>query len=522
MEKLAHGQTDHQQQAESAGLPSFDCDVLVVGLGPTGDTLAALAKLHGLSVIAIDRERAVYPLPRAAVFDHEIMRIFQMVGVSERIAPLCRVPTRYQFLTSKREVLLDFPVEPTGPFGWSETYALHQPAVEQVLRDRLHELNVDVHYETEFDSITPEAGGVAVSMRSMTTGDLRTIRARYLVGCDGASSKVRTSLDITLSDYGFDEPWLVLDTIIDEASDLPLVCEQLCDPLRPATHLAMSGNRFRWEFMIKPGESPADFLHEHRIRELVAPWGVAERISIERKAVYRFHGLVANQWRSGAVFLAGDAAHQMPPFAGQGMCSGIRDAANLAWKLAAVIRGEAAESILESYQTEREPHVRTIIETAIAMGRIVCLLDPEAAASRDADMLARRRSGVQDVSVRYPDLKGGLLTDTACAGVLFPQPIASGARLDDILGRDAVLIGRDLPRIPSTVKLLDLAGPTVNPFRESLTAWLAASGAQAVLVRPDRHIFGIGAPLDLLDRWKAALTQLPQQDLHPTPGIRAC
>jgi 3-(3-hydroxy-phenyl)propionate hydroxylase len=485
---------------------NFDCDLLVVGLGPVGDVLAALATLRGLRVIAIDREHGVFPLPRAAVFDHEVMRIFQMVGISARVAPLCRVPERYQFLTADRQVLLDFAVGSDGPFGWAESYVLHQPAVEGALRERLLELRVDIRTGCSFESLEQDPSGVNVRVRPVDGNGAYTLRARYMVGCDGGASPVRESLAIGLDDYQFDEPWLVLDTIIDEPGDLPLVCEQICDPQRPTTHLVMSGNRFRWEFMIKPGETPADFLEERRIRELLAPWKCADRIRIERKAVYRFHGLVAKQWRSGRVLLAGDAAHQMPPFAGQGMCSGIRDSANLAWKLAAVLREAADESILDSYQIEREPHVRAIIDTAIQMGRIVCLLDPQAAAGRNAQMLARRQSGAQDVSVRYPDLQTGpLLSDSPLAGSLFPQPVIDGVHFDEALGQKATLIGRHLSGIPSEVHLIDLAVDDPTPFTPVLEAWLQSMNAESVLIRPDRHVFGTGSPGDLLAKWNFAL-----------------
>jgi 3-(3-hydroxy-phenyl)propionate hydroxylase len=479
----------------------FDCDVLVVGLGPVGGALAALATVHGLSVTVIDKSPTLFPLPRAAVFDHEIMRIFQMVGVAERIEPVCRAPERYQFLTAAGEVLLDFPNAAIGPFGWAETYALHQPAVEQVLRDRLNELGVRIELGASFEGLSQDKAGATVDVRD--DAGARQIRARYVVGCDGSWSPVREALGIKLDDYKFDEPWLVLDTIIEEPGDLPIVCQQICDPRRPVTHMAMSGKRFRWEFMLKPGESPEEMLKEERIRELIAPWDCADRMEIERKAVYRFHALVAEQWRDGRVLLAGDAAHQMPPFAGQGMCSGIRDAANLAWKIAAVVRGEAGEDVLDSYQVEREPHVRAIISTAIAMGEVVCILDENAAAGRNREMLARKAAGAQDVSVSYPDLVGGYLTDSSFAGALFPQPVATdGSRLDAVLGLSPILISRSAVSEPgSSLRTLSLDAPALGKFTDFLSAWLEKAGAEAVLIRPDRHIFGTGDATHLQSLW---------------------
>lgn len=485
---------------------SFDCDLLVVGLGPAGDALAALASIQGLSVIAIDQAPNLFPLPRAAVFDHEIMRIFQMIGVADRIRPLCCVPDRYQFVTADGDVLLDFPVAPVGLFGWAETYALHQPAVEQVLRDRLGELDVDVRLGVSFQSCAQDAEGVDIVVKDDRGS--RSIRARYVVGCDGSWSPVRESLGIRLDDYQFDEPWLVLDTIVEDPGDLPIVCQQICDPKRPVTYMAMSGKRFRWEFMLKPGESAEEMLADSKIRELLEPWNCADRIQIERKAVYRFHGLVAERWREGRVLIAGDAAHQMPPFAGQGMCSGIRDAANLAWKLAAIVKRDASDTILDSYQEEREPHVRAIIGTAIAMGKVVCMLDEQAAAGRNQEMLARKAAGAQDVSIAYPDLTGGVLTETPGAGALFPQPLSGqGLRLDEALGHGPVLIGRGLPFSSGPdVRLLDLDAGDLAPFAEVISNWLDERGAAAVLIRPDRHVFGTGTADDMLSGWQAAVS----------------
>jgi 3-(3-hydroxy-phenyl)propionate hydroxylase len=219
--------------------------------------------------------------------------------------------------------------------------------------------------------------------------------------------------------------------------------------------------------------------------------------------VYRFHGLVAERWRVGRVLIAGDAAHQMPPFAGQGMCSGIRDAANLAWKLALVVRGEAVSAILDTYQQEREPHVRAIIETAIAMGKVVCMLDPVAAAARNEQMLARKRSGAQDVSVQYPDLRDGMLLPSARAGSLFPQPQSpEGHRLDEVLGIEAVIIGRGIsPGARAGLRFVPPEDESLRPFRPMIDAWLSAAQAPAVLIRPDKHVFGTGAPEHLAEAW---------------------
>jgi 3-(3-hydroxy-phenyl)propionate hydroxylase len=206
------------------------------------------------------------------------------------------------------------------------------------------------------------------------------------------------------------------------------------------------------------------------IAGLLAPWKLGDGVRLERKAVYRFHGLVAERWREGRVLLVGDAAHQMPPFAGQGMCSGIRDAGNLAWKLAAVLQREAGEGLLDSYQAEREPHVRAIIETAIAMGKVICLTDADAARARDAGMRAQRAAGASDISIKYPDLTGGCLDTSSGAGALFPQVKAHGQRSDELFGSGFALIGRGFTLDPATnsaVQLFDLADMSLHAIAPS-------------------------------------------------------
>lgn len=484
---------------------AYDADVLVAGLGPTGDVLAALLSQAGLSVIAVEREADLYPAPRAAVFDHEIMRTFQAVGVAGAILEACRVPDRYQFVTAKDEVLLDFEIAEHMPTsGWAETYVLHQPAVERALRGRLGPLGVDVRLSTRVGAVT-DAGGGVTSQLTGSAGEY-AVRTRWVVACDGASSPIREQAGITLFDYDFNEPWLVIDATTDDPGDLPQRLMQICDPQRPVTYLKMCGNRYRWEFMIKPGEDPAEISSDAGIRDLLAPWNCFDRLTLERRAVYRFHGLVAQDWRCGRILIAGDAAHQMPPFAGQGMCAGVRDAANLAWKLAMVVRGEAAETLLDTYQAEREGHVRAVIETAVAMGRVVCILDEAAAAQRDAGMLARKASGERDIALAFPPLQGGMLTELPGAGALFPQAVADEERLDDWLGPGAWLIGRDLvaPEIAG-LRALSLGDPLLEPFSEAVSTWLSDLGAEAVLVRPDRHVFGAGAPAVLVEQWRSML-----------------
>jgi 3-(3-hydroxy-phenyl)propionate hydroxylase len=371
----------------------------------------------------------------------------------------------------------------------------HQPALEHALRGLLTASPLaDVRLGWAFEGLTVGADHVDVALRS-ADGTPRSVKARWLVGCDGAASPVRKALGVELDDYGFDEPWLVIDAVVRDGSAIPDLNLQICDPARPTTCVLMGPGRHRWEFMLKPGERPDDVLDDALIGRWLAPWGGPSALSIDRKAVYRFHGLVARSWRKSRVFLAGDAAHQMPPFLGQGMCSGLRDANNLAWKLAAVLHGEAGEALLDTYQTEREPNVRSIVEQAIAMGRIVCTTDPGVAAQRDAGMLAQREAGG---GPRPPGAiplltQGCVLAGSPGAGTLFPQPWAEGTRLDDRLGEGPAVISRQ-----TLGDLGALAAP--------VGAWLDRHGAEAVLVRPDRFVFGTGTPAGLWQAWTSRLS----------------
>jgi len=495
---------------------TLDCDVLIVGLGPVGAVLAGLLADAGITTIAIDKDVEVYPLPRAVHFDQEIMRLFQRMGIAEAVLAHTRVTEAYEFRDRNGQVLMGFGgLAKPGPSGWSSSYMFHQPGLENALRAKLAaSAKAEVRLARRFESLAQHkdhVGAVIVGPEGPST-----IKARYLVGCDGASSGVRETMGCELDDYAFDEPWLVVDALTPDSGGLPDINLQICDPARPTTCVLSGPGRHRWEFMLLPGETPEQVIEDDFIRPLIAKWDGADAIKIERKAVYHFHGLVAKTWRDRRVLLAGDSCHQMPPFAGQGMCSGLRDAANLAWKLAAVIRGEAREALLDTYQTEREPHVRGYIELAIGMGRTVCALDPAVADARDAQMLAQRQADAAPPPLPPPPSLGPgcSLAGDAFAGRQFPQPWAEvdGRRigLDDVLGGGAVLLhtGAETPKA-SGLSAIGLEDDRVAPFREPIAKWLADHHAQAVLLRPDRYIFGVGAPAVLACAYASALGPTP-------------
>lgn len=451
-------------------------DVAVVGCGPVGATLAALLARHGHRVVVYDRDPEVHALPRAAHLDHEIMRILQAIGCADDCTRDMRENVGMDFVDAERELLLRFQSPGAGPSGWPSSLLFHQPSFDRRLRQAA-------------------AGAGAELVLGAEITALDQLDARWIVGCDGARSFVRRALGLALDDLGFEEPWLVVDLVFPdgEPPGLPERAVQVCDPARPHTLVPMPPPRFRFEFMLLPGEDPEEVQRPERVRELLAPWIDPSCAEVERGAVYTFHGLVARQWRAGPVLLAGDAAHQMPPFLGQGMCSGLRDAANLAWKLDLVLRGLAPEALLDTYQAEREPHVRRIVEAAVGFGRMICTLDAAEAAARDA---ALRADGPQ-VRTEAPSLPGELVpqgrVDVGDRRTRFDDAFGAGWRLVtrepipadpwfEAIGGRVVVLGRDFDDVDGTYRGL-----------------LDRCGSAAVLQRPDFGSFGAGDPGALLD-----------------------
>lgn len=477
-------------------MTDFDCDVLIAGGGPTGVTLAVLLARRGVKVIVAEKEADIYPLPRAAHIDHECMRILQEAGVADEVMATSRRVARYDFLNAKGDVLLRIGgADSIGPGGWPVANMIHQPSVEAALRRSLATLtNAELHSRWELKTFAN--GKEDVTAHIATPMGERTVRARYLIGADGARSPVRDASGIAFDDLNFEEPWLVVDVFVDDYSRLPTDNLQICDPERPTTCVLMGEGRHRWEFMIKPGETAEQVSDDAFIEKLLEPWNVKGAVQVERKAVYTFRARVAEKWRKGRILLAGDAAHQTPPFAGQGMCAGLRDAANLAWKLAAVIQEETSDRLLDSYQPERQPHVRATIDMAIMMGRMVCTTSKWSAVLRDMKLkLARMLGKLPESPPSYPPIsQGAILIGTAAAGSYFPQFVAEdGSLLDDLIGTGPCLISR-----------ADLEDCRMQPFRVQLAGWFEKSNAEAVYVRPDHYVFGTGGPVKLRESWSAA------------------
>ncbi|WP_020191360.1 bifunctional 3-(3-hydroxy-phenyl)propionate/3-hydroxycinnamic acid hydroxylase [Pseudomonas putida] len=345
-----------------------EIDVLVVGYGPVGATIAALLGRYGVSTLVLDKAHEVMLMPRAIALDNEALRILQLAGLAEDAFAKIVIP----------QVKMHSPV--LGQFGRADTQGcidghpklvtFYQPDLEHAMRDQVSRLkSVTSLGGFELESLVHEAEYVVATVRDQA-GQAHTVRSRYLVGADGASSKVRALIDQEFEGQTYAEDWLIVDVKNRHASAIDHV-EFICDPQRPTPHMPAPGGRERWEFMLRPGESREALESEQSIARLIAPWIDPKELEIERKAVYRFHARCCKRFSKGRVFLAGDAAHITPPFVGQGLVAGLRDVANLAWKLAWVLRGHAAPAILDTYDVERRPHAQAMINLAKLMGRLV-------------------------------------------------------------------------------------------------------------------------------------------------------
>lgn len=469
----------------------FDTDVAVIGYGPTGAMLANLLGARGWRVDVFERAPGVFHQPRAVHFDAEIMRLFQQAGLDGAIEPAITPVRGMHLFNTAGEMIFQYQAgEGPGPLGWPDGYMFYQPDLERALRAGAARYpSVTVHLEHEVRRVAAN-GDAAVLDVSDAAGRTRTVAARFAAGCCGARSITRAAIPSGLFDYGFEQPWLVLDIVVAADPGLPGVTVQYCEPERPCTYVVMPGARRRFEIMLVPGDTPESMLSPARIAELLSRWIEPASYEVERAAIYAFHCLVAERWRGGPLLIAGDAAHQMPPFLGQGMCSGMRDAGNLAWKLDLVLRGIARPSLLDTYQDEREPHVRKVIETDMYLGGIIQTTDPSVAAERDT---AARATG-EPSTLTPPDypIGGALCGSRQGERLPFPQPrLADGRMHDDLLGDGFALIGRVAPSAAARSILDRIGTRVIDAPEEAIAAWLADRGAAAALVRPDRNVLAL-------------------------------
>lgn len=478
--------------------------VVIVGAGPTGVTAATLLAARGVEVLVLDRWSGVYPQPRAVHLDDEVYRILAQLGVAEQFARISRPSQGLRLQDHNHHVFAEFGRgERTGRHGYPQANMFDQPELETLLRANLRRHpSASVRGDVEVTAVHQDDGGaVRVDLTDRDTGAHETIHASYVLGCDGANSVVRAAIGARMRDLHFQQRWLVVDVNTDHDLAQWDGVHQVCDPDRAATYMRIGERRYRWEFRLKSGERGNDFAQLTALRPLIEPWtrGVGDNaLEIVRAAEYTFRAQLADKWRDRRVFLLGDAAHLTPPFIGQGMGTGLRDANNLVWKLAAVLDGTLPESILDSYEAERRPHARAIIRLAIGVGTAMT------AGGRAGDwlrgLIAPRLHLVPGLRERVvdsatPRLRRSSLVERGrrpggLAGTLCPNlPVDDSRRFDDLAGaRFALVTAQPFPGpLNSAAEPHSAVVIEVEPGRP-LHTWLTSHGATAALVRPDRTV----------------------------------
>jgi 3-(3-hydroxy-phenyl)propionate hydroxylase len=478
----------------------IDTDVIVVGLGPVGAALAALLGRYGVRVLAVDKAGEIFTKPRAIALDNEALRILQLVGVREGEFATVAIPeVQYhsplfgRFARLNTAGIID---------GHPMLVTFYQPELEGLLRAKVaSHRSVEVRLGLALESLADDGEVVRARLKD-EQGHEWQVRARFLVGCDGANSVVRRLLGLEFEGRTFAQDWLIVDAL-DVPNPIDHV-EFICDPRRPTPHMVAPGGRQRWEFMLHPGEDAQAMERPESVRRLLAPWCDVERLRIERTAVYRFHAREAKAFSRGRCFLAGDAAHVTPPFAGQGLVAGLRDVANLAWKLAWVVQGRADARILASYDTERRPHARKIIRLARFLGALVMPSNRAAAFAlhgliRAIRLLPAGRRLFDDLKIKPENtFDAGLFwrsrgLERLRAGSTMPQGYvraAGGSPVlsDDALGPHWALVGAGVD-------------PTTRLRADQLQRWQRAGGKvwQWCQRAQAQHLAAADQRLDALD-----------------------
>lgn len=561
-------------------------DVVISGLGPTGATLAHLLGKRGLSVLVLEREPVFYGNARAVYTDDECMRVMQAAGVAPELAADMQIDTPAQWTFPDGRVIGRY-WQLKRSFGWPVINFLYQPWLETKLSDLLvrypsvrvlrgREL-VDFSQDGELVSLTHQAtqncrfgDGDGSRVEVEVEPNPVTLKARYLVGADGGRSTVREKLGIGMDGKNFPEPWLVVDLEMKEGEDalrhIPYF-NFVCDPACPVVSCPQPGRFHRFEFMLMPGQTKEHMEDPATVRSLIARYVDPDKFEVKRKLVYTFNALVAREWRKGRVLLAGDAAHMTPQFMGQGMSSGVRDAYNLAWKLEAVLRGKAADKLLDSYGSERYHHAKSMIDISVQMKDFVSMSNPFASALRNFIVRAMNVTPVLGKWLREggfkptPTYKAGSYLGLprsgrrGVEGTLIPQPQVrtfKGKRvlLDEVLGEGFALIGLENdPQAALSAESkkflasLDSRFITLYPFGgrpqgmhvqrhtpaglveveepgEELVRWFKRSGNGrnlVAIVRPDKFVFALVAAEQL----DVTLVELKQQ-LGWKPGLALC
>lgn len=491
-------------------------DVVVIGYGPCGQMASLQLGLAGHRVIALERHPQLYGLSRAGHIDDEIMRTLQRVGAGEEFREDAVAWELYDMRNKAfgGDLLLSLDWSQIGPHGYRGHWIFYQNNLELALNRCVKETgSAEVHMDHEVVEINQDADGVQVKYRSRKSGEERTVRAAYAVAADGANSFVREQLGITTTP-GNVGPWqLVIDTVQKRPLSFEFDNGQFADPERPGCLFQLGKTHRRWEFTLLPDEKPEDFTLD-RVWELLEPWVTPEDVEVIRYPVYQFKESMTDEWRRDRIFLVGDAAHILWPFAGEGMCNGLRDASALSWRLDLVLRGLAEESVLDSYEADRKPNMQGWTDLSREIGLPCIVTDPEAAAQRDGFLMAVQ----QDPSLMPPPtIPPGPVAFSRAGDPLAGAPAVQGkvsaggqeGLFDNVVGRGFQLVATDAAVIDaldeSSREFLDTIGATVAVVgapgsgaevvdaEGTYAGWFAEHGRVAVLARPDFYVYGSAA-----------------------------
>jgi flavoprotein hydroxylase len=483
---------------------SLDADVVVVGFGPVGATLALLLAHRGRRVTIIERQAKPYGLPRAVHVDDGAARVLQAAGLSEALAANSEQTKVYEWRNAEGTTLLRLRSDRKSHNGWPSSNMIHQPTIEAAMAELVEASPLITVHRNELMTAVSETGS-HVDVTSVDAAGATTIRsAHYVVGCDGANSIVRAQINVPTVDLGYFFDWLIVDVVLKEPRIFDPENLQVCDPLRPTTVVSAGPGRRRWEFMCLPTENSSAMNDSTVAWKLLEPWNVRpDNATLERHVVYRFQAMWVEQWRRGRVLLAGDAAHLMPPFAGQGLCSGLKDVSNLSWKLDHLLEtGELGDHLLDSYQEERTPHVQGAIELSVELGKIICVPDPEAAKARDEAMAPGAAGGASVAPMAPPPMASGCIeSELPMAGRTFPQGLVGTTRSDDVLGLGWKLIGpagfrsgvnpnESVAKWFASIGQLFEIGVDVTFNDEAISDWFTEHDIAVALVRPDSIVYG--------------------------------
>ena len=460
-------------------------DVAIVGFGPTGGTLANLLALQGFSILIIEKEKSFYPLPRAVHFDDEIMRVFQTIGITDKFLKHTIINKGTKFVNSKNRVVLDWPrPRSITENGWYPSYRFHQPDLERKLRRRLKDFKkVSVMQSTKVNSLKEEKSSVKIFIENINNNKISEIRAKYIIGCDGARSTIRKQIKAKFQNLGFTQKWAVVDLILKKnKKELPDRTIQYSNSKRPATYCRNVGKRRRWEFAINNNESEKKVLSNSYIWNFLKPWLKPSEALMERKTIYTFQSAISKKWKKGRVFLAGDAAHLMPPFMGQGMCAGVRDASNLAWKIAYCLKNNHSEKLLNTYQSERYSNVIEYIKTTVKMGEFVNAVGT----SNITGEVSSTPNGQKSMKSIKPKLGKGLgKINDKNRGKIFPQfKLKNGKSLDNKFFDKPLLIisSKYKKKLPKKINYIN------SNTAKGLNEYMLNLKIDAFVVRPDRFI----------------------------------